>query len=416
MKILTLNSGSSSIKYQLFDMDRETVLTGGLIERIGLEGGRIVHTRYDGGKRREITQETPVPNHEKGLRIIVEFLTDPEHGTIAHTSEVDVVGHRVVHGGEHFSATTLIDDDVLETIRRLIPLAPLHNPPNLRGIEVAMKLFPHARQVAVFDTAFHQTMPPEAYRYAIPNVYYEKHHIRVYGFHGTSHRYVAGIAARHLGKAPAETNLITAHLGNGASITAVKGGESVDTSMGFSPLPGLMMGTRSGDIDPAVIFYLRESLGLHVNDIDALLNRESGLLGMAGSSDLRDVLKKYEKGDRNAALALSLYTYRIKKYIGAYCAVLGHVDALVFTAGIGENSPYVRWHACEGLDTLGISLDRRKNEAPVKGVTEIQSRRSRIKVLVVPTDEELEIARQARALIDSTKSLPSPSPSVNNTP
>ncbi len=405
MKILTLNSGSSSIKYQLFQMEEETVLTGGLVERIGLDESRVVHRLYGKDTPRKLVREIPIPNHEKGLEVIADLLVDPAHGAIDHTSEVEAVGHRVVHGGEHFSDTTLIDEEVLKTIRRLIPLAPLHNPHNLRGIEVAMKIFPEARQVAVFDTAFHQTLPPEAYRYAIPNHYYEKHGVRVYGFHGTSHHYVSKMAAKYLGKAPGETNLLTIHLGNGASITAVRAGESVDTSMGFSPLPGLMMGTRSGDIDPAVIFFMQKALGMDIDTIDALLNRESGFLGMTGSSDLRDILEKYKKGDRNAALALSLYTYRIKKYIGAYFAVLGRVDALVFTAGVGENSPYVRWHACEGLDALGISLDRQKNENPGDGITEIQSHRSRVKVLVIPTDEELEIARQVRSLIGSKRLL-----------
>ena len=405
MKILVINSGSSSIKYQLFDMTRKEVMTSGLIERIGLENGRVVHRRYNGGEEREVAKETSVPNHEEGLRIIADLLVDPEHGAITHTSEVDAVGHRVVHGGEHFSATTLINEEVLETIRRLIPLAPLHNPPNLEGIEVAMKIFPQARQVAVFDTAFHQTMPPEAYRYAIPNSFYTEHGVRVYGFHGTSHRYVARMAAEYLGKPLGETNLITAHLGNGASITAIRNGKSVDTSMGFSPLPGLVMGTRSGDIDPAVIFYMANGLGMSMDEIDTVLNKKSGLLGLAGSSDLRDILKKNEGGDSEAALALSLYTYRIKKYIGAYLAVLGRVDALVFTAGVGENSPYIRWHACEGLTRLGISLDREKNEAKIRGITEIHGNDSSVSVLVIPTNEELEIALQTEALIKTAKTL-----------
>ena len=405
MKILVINSGSSSIKYQLFDMASKEVMTSGLIERIGLENSRVVHHLYNGGKKREVAKEISVPNHEKGLRIIADLLVDPEHGAITHTSEVDAVGHRVVHGGEHFSATTLIDAEVLKAIRRLIPLAPLHNPPNLEGIEVAMKIFPQARQVAVFDTAFHQTMPPEAYRYAVPNNFYTEHGVRVYGFHGTSHRYVARMAAEYLGKPLEEMNLITAHLGNGASITAIRNGKSVDTSMGFSPLPGLVMGTRSGDIDPAVIFYMAKGVGMSMDEIDTVLNKKSGLLGLAGSSDLRDILKKNEEGNPDAALALALYTYRIKKYIGAYLAVLGQVDALVFTAGVGENSPYIRWHACEGLSHLGISLDREKNEAKIKGITEIHNIESPISVLVIPTNEELEIALQTKALIETAKPL-----------
>ncbi|RTZ93726.1 MAG: acetate kinase [Deltaproteobacteria bacterium] len=405
MKILVINSGSSSIKYQLFDMDRKAVLTGGLIERIGLEAGRVIHRRHTDGEVSEVVKECPIPNHEEGLRFIANLLIHPDHGVLSDTSEIDVVGHRVVHGGEHFSATTLIDGEVLNTIRRLIPLAPLHNPPNLMGIEVSMKIFPHAKQVAVFDTAFHQTMPPEAYRYAIPNALYRDHGVRVYGFHGTSHRYVSRMAARHLGTPLGDTNLITAHLGNGASITAVKNGCSVDTSMGFSPLPGLVMGTRCGDIDPAVIFYLEKAHGMTVDDIDTLLNKESGLLGVGGSSDLRDILAKHAKRDPDATLALSLYVYRIKKYIGAYMAILGRVDALVFTAGVGENSPYIRWHACKDLEHLGIVIDKDKNNTKREGIFEIHAGQSRVKVLVIPTNEELEIATQAQALIDSANSL-----------
>ncbi len=386
-------------------MPSKTVLTGGLIERIGLENSRIVHRRFDGCGTRETIEEIPVPNHEEGLNIIAEYLGDKEHGVITHTSEVDAVGHRVVHGGEHFHDTILIDEEVIETIRRLIPLAPLHNPPNLEGIEVAREIFPEAVQVAVFDTAFHQTMPPEAYRYAIPNSFYTEHGVRVYGFHGTSHRYVARMAAEYLGKPLEETNLITAHLGNGASISAIQNGRSIDTSMGFSPLPGLVMGTRCGDIDPAVIFYLAESLDMPMKEIDALLNKKSGLLGLTGSSDLRDVLEKAEEGNPQAILALDMFVYRIKKYIGAYLAILERVDALVFTAGIGENSPVVRWRVCQGLENLGISIARERNEKKREGISEIHAAESRVKILVVPTDEELEIALQVQALLESHKPL-----------
>jgi acetate kinase len=399
MIILVINSGSSSIKYQLFDMDKKSVLTGGLIERIGLETGCITHRVFSGREKREVVKELSVSDHEEGFRLVAALLTDPELGVISDTSEVDAVGHRVVHGGEDFSATTLIRKEVLETIKRLIPLAPLHNPSNLKGIEVAMKIFPEAGQVAVFDTAFHQTMPPEAYRYAIPTTFYAEHGVRVYGFHGTSHRYVSRMAAQYLGKNADEANLITAHLGNGASIAAIRKGKSIDTSMGFSPLPGLVMGTRSGDIDPAVIFHLAKTLGLTMNEIDSVLNKKSGLLGVGGSSDLRDILRQNDKGDEKASLAISLYVYRIKKYIGAYLAILGETDALVFTAGVGENSPYVRWHACKDLGHLGIVLDEEKNRRPGRGITEIQARQSLIKVLIVPTNEELEIARQTQEII-----------------
>jgi acetate kinase len=304
------------------------------------------------------------------------------------------VGHRVVHGGERFSKTVVIDDEVVEVIRELIPYAPLHNPANLEGILVARRIFDRATQVAVFDTAFHQTMPARAYRYAIPDALYREHGVRVYGFHGTSHLYVSKKAAEWLDKPLSETTLITAHLGNGASMAAVKNGQSADTTMGFTPLPGLMMGTRSGDVDPAVIFYLANNLDLSLAEIDKLLNKQSGLLGIAGSSDVRDVIDKMVNGDDNARLAMEMYTYRIKKYIGAYLAALGQVDALVFTAGVGENSPLVRQMSCAGLEHLGIVLDEKKNKARPQGVMPIHAENSQVKVLVIPTNEELEIALQ----------------------
>jgi len=399
MKILVINAGSSSIKYQLFDMDKKAVLTVGLIERIGLASGCVTHTVFRDGAAQKMTREVTVPDHRQGLKLLADLLVDPTFGIIKDPSEIDAVGHRVVHGGERFSKTVVITPEVIAAIKDLIPLAPLHNPANLKGIQVAMEIFSSAVQVAVFDTAFHSSMPARAYRYAIPNDYYRQHGIRVYGFHGTSHLYVSKAAARYLHKPLAATNLITAHLGNGASITAVRKGKSIDTSMGFSPLPGLMMGTRSGDIDPAVVFYLHDKLGMAVPEIDRILNKESGLLGVGGSNDLRDVLQRHEQGDANAELALNMYTYRIKKYIGAYMAALGRLDALVFTAGVGENSAYVRWHACQGLEHLGIKLDAHRNDARVDGITEIQADDSPIKVLVIPTDEELEIATQTHAVL-----------------
>jgi acetate kinase len=307
----------------------------------------------------------------------------------------------VVHGGERFSQPTIIDEVVKAKIKELSTLAPLHNPANLEGIQVAAEIFAHAPQVAVFDTAFHQTMPPAAYRYAIPNELYEVHAIRAYGFHGTSHLFVTKAAANYLGQPAEKTNLITAHLGNGCSITAVRGGQSVDTSMGFSPLAGLVMGTRSGDIDPAVIYYLGVQLKMSFEDIDKLLNKESGLLGMTGKIDLRDIQARQAAGDPTAQLALDLYTYRIKKYIGAYMAVLGRINALVFTAGVGENSAYVREQACQGLDNLGIILDRQKNEAGISTIREIQADHSPIKILVVPTNEEMEIAHQTLMTLET---------------
>lgn len=400
MKILVINSGSSSIKYQLFEMTDRQVLTAGLVERIGQDGSRIKHTRFaEDGQRQTVELAEPIKNHHQGLTAVAALLTDATHGVIASPAEIAAVGHRIVHGGQLFSQTTVITPAVIAKVRELSPFAPLHNPPNLAGVEVATDIFPNAVQVAVFDTAFHQSMPAQAHRYAIPNELYERG-IRVYGFHGTSHLYVSKQAAAYLGQPLTDANLITIHLGNGCSITAVKGGQSIDTSMGFSPLPGLMMGTRSGDIDPAVIFYLIDKMGLSMDEVDRLLNKQSGLMGICDAIDLRDIEARQAEGDPAAQLALDMYTYRIKKYIGAYMAALGRVDALVFTAGVGENSAYVRRHACDGLDSLGVSLDHAKNET-AKGLTEIQAAGSRVKILIVPTNEELEIALQTLALIEA---------------
>jgi len=405
MKILVINAGSSSIKYKLFEMTAETVLTAGLVERIGQEQSRLKHTCFNvnnGNEAQETVKEMPIATHRQGLTEVTALLTDAEVGVITDPVEIEAIGHRTVHGGETFSDTTLIDAAVKAKIRELIPLAPLHNPPNLQGIEVAEEIFPMAKQVAVFDTAFHQTMPARAYRYAIPNRFYEEHAIRAYGMHGTSHRYVTHQAAAYLGRPLAETNLITLHLGNGCSMTAVEKGRSIDTSMGFSPMPGLMMGTRSGDIDPAIIYFLGTKLGMSFVEIDHMLNKESGLLGISGDIDLRDIRARQVEGDAAADLALEMYTYRIKKYLGAYLAVLGRVDALVFTAGVGENSAYVRRRSCEGLENFGIHLDLARNEAPAPGqIQEIQTVASPVKVLVIPTNEELEIARQTLAVVSA---------------
>ncbi len=401
MKILVINSGSSSIKYQLFEMPGSTAVAGGLVERIGEPTGRVLYWSQAGAK---IEREMPVADHRQGLTQVVELLLDERQGVIGSAGEITAVGHRVVHGGEKFSQPTVIDTEVMDTIRELIPLAPLHNPANLSGIEVAREIFPEAAQVAVFDTAFHQTMLPRAYRYAIPNALYEEQHIRVYGFHGTSHLYVSKMALAHLGKPAADTNLISIHLGNGASMTAVAGGQSVDTTMGFSPLPGLIMGTRSGDIDPAVIFYLSERLNMSIPEIDRLLNKQSGLLGLTGVNDVRDIQERSEAGDMAATLALEMYAYRIKKYIGAYTAVLGYLDAIIFTAGVGQNSPVVRQLVCANLESLGIVLDEEKNAAGETGpVSEIQGENGRVKILIIPTNEELEIASQTYALVGQNK-------------
>jgi acetate kinase len=380
-------------------MKTEQALSAGLVERIGQTMSRIKHKVLAGAEPLEINQEVVVENHQQGLEQVARLLLDDTFGVIKTPAEIVGVGHRVVHGGETFSQTTVITEAVKTKVRELSLLAPLHNPANLEGIEVATKIFPEAIQVAVFDTAFHQTMPPAAYRYAIPPRFYKEHAIRAYGMHGTSHLFVTRAAIDYLGQPAAETNLITAHLGNGCSITAVRGGMSIDTSMGFSPLAGLIMGTRSGDIDPAVIYYMGSQLGMSFEAIDRLLNKESGLLGLTGNIDVRDIQARQAAGDPSAQLALEMYTYRLKKYIGAYMAALGRVDALVFTAGVGENSAYVRWQACQGLEKLGIILDSRRNELKANTLREIQADHSPVKVLVIPTNEEWEIARQTLAVI-----------------
>jgi len=400
MKLLVINTGSSSIKYQLFEMKAKKVLSSGVVEKIGESQGRVQHKLFlADGTVREKSEEKAVNDHREGLALISRLLQDQETGAIRNPDEIEAVGHRVVHGGDQFSAATLINDEVKSAIERFIPLAPLHNPPNLQGISVAEEVFPQARQVAVFDTAFHQSMPPPAYRYAIPDELYQEHHLRAYGMHGTSHRYVSEQAEQYLGLKVGQLHAISIHLGNGCSMTAIREGKSVDTSMGLSPLPGLMMGTRSGDIDPAVIFYLANRLDMSVNDIDQLLNKQSGLKGIAGDNDMRSIVGRCEAGDRQAILALEMYCYRIKKYIGAYLAVTGQIHALIFTAGVGENSVLVREKSCEGLEHLGIALNTAKNQQHKSGIQEIQDAKSRIKILVVPTNEELSIAEQTYQLM-----------------
>ncbi|WP_375435295.1 acetate/propionate family kinase [uncultured Hymenobacter sp.] len=401
MNLLVLNSGSSSIKYQFFRWPTETPACSGLVERIGLDNAVVTHKVLAEEQETTTVLSVDLPDHEAGLREVARLLADPQLGVLQDPGEVEAVGHRVVHGGEEFAATVLIIPAVKEAIRQLFPLAPLHNPANYRGIEVAEKTFPHAKQVAVFDTAFHQTMPEEAYRYAIPTELYSDQGIRVYGFHGTSHKYVTEQAAQYLGNPDAR--LVSVHLGNGCSITAVRGGESVDTSMGFGPLAGLVMGTRSGDIDPSVVFHLISQLSYTPEQVSALLNKQSGMLALTGLSDMRDITAAIEKGDANAQLAYDLYAYRIKKYIGAYAAVLNGLDAIIFTAGVGENDALVRKLVCQNLDYLGIQLDEEKNAERVKGIREISQENSRVKVLIVPTNEELEIARQCMELLEAAE-------------
>jgi acetate kinase len=401
MNVFVINSGSSSIKYQLIRMPEAKTVCSGLIERIGLEGPVIHHKTFLNGEGLSKKVTLPIPDHATGLREAARLLTDKDIGVISKPEEIEVVGHRVVHGGETFASTMIITDAVMEKIKSLFPLAPLHNPPNYLGIEVATQVFTTARQVAVFDTAFHQTMPPVAYRIAIPNEFYYQHGIRNYGFHGTSHKYVSARAAEHLGNPDAK--LITIHLGNGCSMAAVKNGACIDTSMGFGPMNGLIMGTRTGDIDQSVIFHLVKELGYTLDEVNMILNKKSGMLGLTGFSDMRDVQAEIKKGNREAALAYDMYAYHIKKYIGAYVAVLNGLDALVFTAGVGENDALSRKLVTQNLEYLGIRLDENKNNSHSGGIYEINERDSQVKILVVPTNEELEIARQCYQLILSVK-------------
>jgi len=400
MKILVINCGSSSIKYQFLGMEKEEKLAEGLIEKIGEAHPFLSHQTGKGIIRREVD----APNHRQGLRLIIDLLLEGSEGVIKDLSEISAVGHRVVHGGDAFIESTLIDGEVMQTIKRCATLAPLHNPPNLAGIEAAMDLLPNVPQVAVFDTAFHQTMPEEAYVYPLPYEFYEKYGIRRYGFHGTSHRYVAQRAAQILGKDLRDLKIITCHLGNGCSITAVDRGKSVDTSMGFTPLEGLPMGTRCGDIDPSIIFFIAEKENLSFAEVNNILNRKSGLLGISGiSNDVREIRREAERGNYRARLALEILAYRVKKYIGAYAAVLGGVDAIVFTAGIGENAGYVRSRICQGLEFLGIQLDENRNKDPVKWRGIISAENSQVKVLVIPTREELMIARDTLEILQRHK-------------
>lgn len=401
MKILVINAGSSSIKYRLFEMDPRRVLVAGLAEKIGEETSRITHEVFrEGGEPLVKEDRRRIGDHKEGMARIVELLLDPEFGVIRDKSEIGAIGHRVVHGGEEFRGSVIIDDRVTDALKKNIPLAPLHNPHNLTGIEVARSLFPGVDQVGVFDTAFHQTMPEEAFLYAIPHGLYEKHKVRRYGFHGTSHAYVAERAAEYMGKPLNKLNVITVHLGNGASMTAIRNGESVDTSMGMTPLEGLVMGTRSGDVDPSIHFFLAQNLNMTPLDIDKLLNHESGLKGLCGTKDVREIYEKSGRGDERARIALKIFCYRIKKYIGAYYAVLGRLDALVFTAGIGENAPYVREMSCEGLGGLGIEVDRERNNEHKKEIREISPPGSAVKVLVIPTNEELKIAEETKRVVE----------------
>ena len=394
-RVLVLNSGSSSVKYQLLDMRGGERLALGLVERIGEETSRLKHTCVTTGAVRELT--APVADHEAALKAVAEQLA--ADGLGLDSPELAAIGHRVVHGGMTFTAPTIVDDTVLAEIERLIPVAPLHNPANLVGIRTAMALRPDLPQVAVFDTAFHTTMPESAARYAIDVATADAYRIRRYGFHGTSHAYVSRATAKLLGKAPEDVNVIVLHLGNGASASAVRGGRCVDTSMGLTPLEGLVMGTRSGDLDPAVIFHLMRVGEMSTDEIDTLLNKKSGLIGLCGDNDLREIERRIGEDDGRAELAFDIYIHRLKKYIGAYYAVLGRVDAIAFTAGVGENSTAVREAAVAGLGLLGLEVDGALNAVRSDEPRLISPESSRVAVAVVPTDEELEIATQTYALV-----------------
>ena len=397
MKILVLNCGSSSIKYALYDMDTKEVMTSGGAERVGLDGA-FVKVKLANGEKKQIMHD--IPEHTEGVKFIFSLLTDPEIGVIKDLKEIDAVGHRMVHGGEKFNKSVLLTDEVLKVFEECSDLAPLHNPANLKGVKAVSELMPGLPQVGVFDTAFHQTMPDYAYMYAVPYELYEKYAIRRYGFHGTSHRYVAKRVCDFLGVNPEDKKIITCHIGNGASIAAVDGGKCVDTSMGLTPLEGVMMGTRSGDIDGGAVAFLQKKLGLDADGISDLLNKKSGVLGITElSSDMREVEAACEKGDPKAVLAMKMYNYRIKKYIGAYAAAMGGVDIIVFTARVGENQWSTRQESCEGLEFLGVKIDKELNKG-LRGVEKIISTEdSKVTVCIIPTDEELMIATDTMELL-----------------
>ena len=397
MKILVLNCGSSSIKYALYNMDTKEVMTSGGAERVGLDGA-FVKVKMANGEKKQIMHD--IPEHTEGVKFIFSLLTDPKIGVIKDLKEIDAVGHRMVHGGEKFNKSVLLNEEVLKVFEECSDLAPLHNPANLKGVNAVSELMPGLPQVGVFDTAFHQTMPDYAYMYAVPYELYEKYAIRRYGFHGTSHRYVAQRVCDFLGVNPEDKKIITCHIGNGASIAAVDGGKCVDTSMGLTPLEGVMMGTRSGDIDGGAVAFLQKKLNLDADGISDLLNKKSGVLGITElSSDMREVEAACEKGEPKAVLAMQMYNYRIKKYIGAYAAAMGGVDIIVFTAGVGENQWSTRQESCEGLEFLGVKIDKELNKG-LRGVEKVISTPdSKVTVCIIPTDEELMIATDTMNLL-----------------
>jgi acetate kinase len=402
MQILALNCGSSSVKYQLFDWQKMEVVAKGMVERVIIGDSFILH---EVPGKEAYRCESDCPDHQVAIALIIKTLTDPEHGVVQQINEISAVGHRVVHGGEKFTCSVLIDEHVLNAVKEVQHLAPLHNPPNISGIEAAQAVLPHVPHVAIFDTAFHQTMPEHAYLYPVPFEWYENHGVRRYGFHGTSHLYVSKRAAAILGKKPSETNIITMHIGNGVSHCAIKNGISVDTSMGLTPLEGAMMGTRCGDIDPAIPAFMMQKENLSAKEIDGILNKKSGVLGITGRfTDRRDVIENAEKGDKRCQLSLEIEAYRLKKYIGSYMAIIGRLDAVVFTAGVGEMGWLIREKAIEGLEHIGICLDKKRNRKAMtrKLETLITTDDSPVKVYVIPTDEELVFTEDVAAIMDGT--------------
>ncbi len=395
MNVLVINCGSSSLKYQLINMDDESVLAKGLVERIGIEGSVLKHEKTGADK---VVIEEVMKNHKDAINLVLKTLVDASYGAVKSLGEIDAVGHRVVHGGEKFAQSVLIDDEVVEAMKECIGLAPLHNPPNITGIEACKELLPDVPMAAVFDTAFHQTMPPVSFIYPLPYELYEQMKIRRYGFHGTSHKYVSGRVAELTGKSLEGTKIVTCHLGNGASLTAIKDGKSFDTSMGMTPLEGLVMGTRCGDIDPAIVTFLMEKNNMTSEEVDNLMNKKSGVLGISGvSSDFRDIEGAADKGNVRARLALDKFAYIVKKYIGSYAAAMGGLDYLIFTAGLGENSAPARKEVCEGLEFLGVEIDDAKNNIRGKEA-EISKDGSKVKIFVIPTNEEVMIARDTKEL------------------
>ncbi|MBQ3118259.1 MAG: acetate kinase [Clostridia bacterium] len=396
MKVLVINAGSSSLKYKLIDMDTECVMAKGLCERIGIDGSKLTHTPEE---RDKVVIEKDMPNHSVAIKLVLDALTDKDHGVIADMSEISAVGHRLVHGGEFFSGSVLITDEVKKAVEECNPLAPLHNPANLTGVAACEEAMPGVPNVGVFDTAFHQTMPKKSYMYGIPYEYYEKYKVRKYGFHGTSHNYVSHKVAELIGKPIEELKIITCHLGNGSSIAAIDGGKVLDTSMGLTPLDGLVMGTRSGSIDPAIIPFLAKNEGLTISEIDSILNKKSGVLGISGvSSDFRDLSAAADEGNERASLALDMFVHSVQGYIGRYASIMGGVDVITFAGGVGENDIATRAKILAGQEFMGVKIDEAKNN--VRGVdAEISADDSKVRVFVVPTDEELTIARDTKRII-----------------